>query len=210
MEEGKEKRRRVSKHRKMLATARQFNRPTHAQKGSTRRPRVNPTNVPRISTAPKTNCLIREPCRLARAYTGAELAMKVRPQQRNIIFGQAADEFGAEVIGAGRYGVAVALVVGRPALIDIFFEAIVQIFMLAAFRNFGLVVKLDLIHQQPGETLRLAMKVGIFRRHVRKRVGARAPPLRPPSPRVRTQRLPWPLPSQVPLPRLEPPPCFGA
>jgi hypothetical protein len=48
MEEGKEKRRYVSKHRETLATARRFNRPTHARKRSTQRPHVNPTNVPRI------------------------------------------------------------------------------------------------------------------------------------------------------------------
>jgi len=125
MEERKEKRRCVSRHWEMLATAQRFDRPTHARKGSTRCARVNPTNVPRIFHRPQTNCLIRESCRLARAYVGGESAVKVRPQQRNIIFRQAADEFGAEVIGARGYGIAVAFVVGRTALIDVFLEAIV-------------------------------------------------------------------------------------
>ena len=52
-------------------------------------------------------------------YTNG-LAMKVGAEQRNIILGQATNEFAAEVVRAGGHGVAVALLVGRPALVDVF------------------------------------------------------------------------------------------
>ena len=54
-----------------------------------------------------------------------ESAVKIRTQQRDVILSQAADEFVTEVIGGGCYRVAVALLVGRPALVDIFLEPVV-------------------------------------------------------------------------------------
>jgi hypothetical protein len=69
-----------------------------------------------------------------------ELTVKIGAKKRDVILSQAADQFAAKVVRDRCYSVAVALVVGRTALVDVFFEPIVQIFVLAAFGDFGLVV----------------------------------------------------------------------
>ncbi len=56
---------------------------------------------------------------------GHRSALEVRTEQRGIIFRQAANDFGVQIIGAGSHSVAVTLHIGSPALVDIFFQAIV-------------------------------------------------------------------------------------
>src|SRR5271163_4709841 len=70
-----------------------------------------------------------------------------------------------KVVGGSGNGVPVTFLVRGPALLDRFFKTVVEIFVLSAFRDLGLVVEFDLVDQEAGETLRLAVNVLIFRRH---------------------------------------------
>ena len=90
------------------------------------------------------------------------LLFEVRAHDRKVVLGQAAYDFLREVIAARRNGVAVALLERGAALIDVFFQAVVEIFIAAAFVDLRLVVQLDLIDQQASEALRLAVSVGVF------------------------------------------------
>src|SRR5438105_8182317 len=77
--------------------------------------------------------------------------------QGGIVFRQHLHHFLIEVVAAGGRSVAITLIVTGAALFDVFLEAIIQVAMLAAFADLGLVVELDLIHQQFVEALSLFM-----------------------------------------------------
>ena len=96
----------------------------------------------------------------------SQFRRKLAPMIETIIFRQAANHLLAEVVGAGGHAVSVALLESSTALFDVFLEPVVQIFVLAPFGDLCLIVQLDLIHQQPGKALRLAMDVGILGRQV--------------------------------------------
>src|SRR5258706_5718073 len=74
------------------------------------------------------------------------LAVKIRTHDGNVIFGQTAQQFIMKIFAAGSCRVAVTLLKSAAALVDIFFEAVVQIFVAASLRNFGLGVELYFIH----------------------------------------------------------------
>src|SRR5208283_2767219 len=90
-----------------------------------------------------------------------ELEAEVRPHNREIILGQAAHQFVLKVISARSDGATVAFLERPPALVDVFLQTVVQILVAPSFSHFRLVVELDLVNQQAGEALRLAMDIGV-------------------------------------------------
>src|SRR5258708_25044285 len=93
----------------------------------------------------------------------AGLNMENRTHDRDVVCSQAAQNFLLKIVCAGCRRVAVSLLVCRAAFLNVVLHSIVKIFVLASFGDLGLVVQFDFIDQQAGETLRLAMDVGIFR-----------------------------------------------
>src|SRR5689334_304341 len=96
------------------------------------------------------------------------ISPKIGAHDGTIILSQAANQFLAKVVGAGGCGIAVPLLESAAALLDVFLQPVVEIFVLAAFGDFYLIVQLDFIDQQPGEALCLAVDVGIFGREIGK------------------------------------------
>ena len=61
------------------------------------------------------------------------LLFEVRAHHREIIFSQATNDFPLEILAARCRGAAIALRICGAALLDVFLQAIVQIFVAAAF-----------------------------------------------------------------------------
>src|SRR6266581_6537417 len=93
------------------------------------------------------------------------LLAEVCTHYRIVIFRQAAHDFLLKIVSTGCGGVAVALLERGATLFNIFFQPIVKILVAATFRNLRLVIELDLIDQQAGKTLCLAVCVRVFRGH---------------------------------------------
>lgn len=55
----------------------------------------------------------------------AQLTAEVRAHERDVILGQAAKQFLVQIIAAGGGRVAVALLIGHPALVDVFLQPII-------------------------------------------------------------------------------------
>ena len=62
-----------------------------------------------------------------------------------------------KVIGGSGNCVPVTFLVRGAAFFDRFFQTVVEVFVLSAFRDLGLIVEFDLIDQQAGKTLGLAV-----------------------------------------------------
>src|SRR5580658_6629246 len=77
-----------------------------------------------------------------------------------------------KIVSARGNCAAVTLLEGAMALINIFLQAVVKILITTSLRDLRLIVELDLIHQQPGESLRLAMNVCIFGGKSSQRIGS--------------------------------------
>ena len=69
-----------------------------------------------------------------------------------------------EVIAGSSNGVAVTLLVRPTALLDRFFQTVVEILIFPAFSDLGLIIEFDLVDQQAGKTLGLAVNVLILGR----------------------------------------------
>src|SRR5574341_951210 len=91
--------------------------------------------------------------RLGCVRTAVCLPGEIPAHDRGIILRQDADHFLIEVVAAGGGSLAVTLLVSGAALLDVFPQAVVEVALLPALVHFGLVVELDLIHQQLGEAL---------------------------------------------------------
>src|SRR5581483_5291804 len=87
---------------------------------------------------------------------------KILAQERSIVFCEAANQFLIEIVCARRGGIAISFLVRRAAFFNIFFQAIVQVVVLAALSNLRLVIELNFVHQQASKALCFAMQVGIF------------------------------------------------
>src|SRR5260370_31286551 len=75
--------------------------------------------------------------------------------------GSTANNLLMELVCGARQRVAIAFVVRSATFFDIFFQAVVQVFVIAAFGNLGLIVELDIVHEEAGEALRLAMNFAV-------------------------------------------------
>ncbi len=109
-----------------------------------------------------------------RSSTITGLFLEIRTHNRKIIFGKATNNFFLKIIATCCCGCSVTLLKRRTALVDVFLQAIVQVFIAAAFCDFRLIVELDFIHQQAGKALRLAVRVGIFGRQSSERICGRS------------------------------------
>src|SRR4051794_37834980 len=86
---------------------------------------------------------------------GRSLVREAVSHQAAVVVREDADDLLGKVVPAGGRRLAVALVVGGPALVDVFTQALVDILVLASLTDLGLVVELDLVHQELGEAARL-------------------------------------------------------
>src|SRR6059058_6527150 len=75
------------------------------------------------------------------------LSPKIGAHNGTVVFGQAAYQFVIEIIAARGRSIAITLPVSRTALLDVILQAVIDVFVLASFGDFGLVVQLDFIHQ---------------------------------------------------------------
>src|SRR5207247_2564016 len=68
------------------------------------------------------------------------LSPKIGAHNGTVVFGQAAYQFVIEIIAARGRSIAITLPVSRTALLDVVLQAVIYIFVLASFGDFGLVV----------------------------------------------------------------------
>src|ERR1035438_1998632 len=97
------------------------------------------------------------------------LLPEVGTHDGRVVFCETSYYFTLKVIGGSRNRGPVTFLVRRPALVDRFFQAVVEILVFSAFRNLRLVVEFDLVDQQTGKTLRLAVNVLLLGRKRRGR-----------------------------------------
>ena len=74
--------------------------------------------------------------------------VKVRTHNRQIVFSRASYYFILKVVSGSCNCAPVTFLVRCPALVDDFLEAIIDVFILAAFCDFGLIVELDLVDKK--------------------------------------------------------------
>ena len=78
-----------------------------------------------------------------------------------------------KVIAGSCNRVPVTFLVRRAALLDRFFQTVVEILVFPAFRDLGLIIEFDLVDQQAGKTLGLAVNVLILGRDRRNPAASR-------------------------------------
>src|SRR2546425_977590 len=103
----------------------------------------------------RANAHTRAPAKLAHLHLlscGDAHKLRLRDRQQacdlaeagahngTVVFGQAAYQFVIEIIAACGRSIAITLPVGRTALLDVVLQAVIYIFVLASFGDFGLVV----------------------------------------------------------------------
>src|SRR5437667_4074293 len=68
------------------------------------------------------------------------LSPKIGAHNGTVVFGQAAYQFVIEIIAARGRSIAITLPVSRTALLDVILQAVIDVFVLASFGDFDLVV----------------------------------------------------------------------
>ena len=123
-------------------------------------------------------------CGLAKSRARAERKFQREPQPQNgalnpyllpkvgthdgkIVFCETSYYFMLKVIGGSCNRVPVTFLVRRPAFFDRFFQTVVEVLVFSALRDLGLIVEFDLIDQQAGKTLGLAVDFLILGRNRR-------------------------------------------
>src|SRR5271157_4461983 len=92
------------------------------------------------------------------------LVPEVGTHDRKVVFCETSYYFMLKVIGGSCNGVPVTFLVRPTAFLDRFFQSVVEILILPAFRSLGLSIEFDLVDQQAGKTLGLAMNFLILGR----------------------------------------------
>src|SRR5882672_10145722 len=91
--------------------------------------------------------------------------LEVRSQGGGITLCKTPSEFLHEIVSRRRHRASVALRIAGTALVDIIAQPVVKIPLFQTLFHLALVVELDLVDQQPRETLRSLMGVGIGSGH---------------------------------------------
>src|SRR5258708_28403720 len=92
------------------------------------------------------------------------LLPKVGPHNGKVVFCETSYYFMLKVIGGSGNRVAVTFLVRGTAFLDGFFQTIIEILVFPAFRDLGLIVEFDLIDEQTGKALGLAVNLLILGR----------------------------------------------
>src|SRR5258708_40250502 len=87
------------------------------------------------------------------------LVSEVRTHDGRIVFGETSYDLILKVIARCCNRLPVPFLVRRTALLDRFFQAVVEIFVFPAFRDLCLIIELDLMNQKARKTLGLAVNV---------------------------------------------------
>src|SRR5271169_5076859 len=93
------------------------------------------------------------------------LLPKVGTHDGEIVFCETSYYLILKVIAGSGYRVAVTFLVRGPAFFDRLFQTIIEIFILPAFRNLGLIIEFNLVDQEAGKALGFAVNVLILGRH---------------------------------------------
>src|SRR5216683_3793263 len=90
------------------------------------------------------------------------LLPEVGTHDGKIVFCETSYDFILKVIAGSCNRLPVSFLVRRTAFLDRFFQTVVKIFVFPAFRDLGLIIEFDFVHQQARETLGLAVNVLIL------------------------------------------------
>src|SRR5258708_27526483 len=96
------------------------------------------------------------------------LVSEVRTHDGRIVCGETSYDLILKVSARCCNRLPVPFLVRRTALLDRFFQAVVEIFVFPAFRDLCLIIELDLINQKARKTLGLAVNVLILGRERRR------------------------------------------
>jgi hypothetical protein len=100
----------------------------------------------------------------SRAKAGRKFQQEPGLQNGKVVFCETSYYFMLKVIAGSGNGVAVTLLVRAPAFLDRLFQTVVEILVFPAFRDLGLIIEFDLVDQQAGKTLGLAVNALILGR----------------------------------------------
>src|ERR1700690_1353727 len=99
----------------------------------------------------------------ANLRTDSHLRLKVWTHHAQIVFCETSSDFIFKVIAGSCNRAPVTLMVRGAALVDRILQAIIEVFIGAAFGELGFVIKLDLIDQQACKTTSLVVDLFVFR-----------------------------------------------